>query len=134
MAWISYPFNIIRGHVGAVLGVSVNEGLFDLGGQRLLVALERQYVVTALSDDLLGDFHLAARRVDGDDAAVQVQQLQQTRNGCDLVRLRLGRQLSQHHPVGGGKGTDHVQCAQPFVAVVKGWSAPLLQPCWKRAH
>jgi hypothetical protein len=40
-------FDIIRGHVGAVLGVSVNEGLFDLGGQRLLVAFERQHVVTA---------------------------------------------------------------------------------------
>ena len=39
--------------------------------QRLLVALERQHVIGALIDNLLGDLALAAHRVGRDDAALE---------------------------------------------------------------
>ncbi len=52
---------------------------------------------------------LAAHRVDGHDAPVQVQQRQQLRDGGDLIRLLLGRFLPEHQPVGVRPGADPVQ-------------------------
>jgi hypothetical protein len=80
-------------HVGVIARIGVDERLLDLGGERLLVAFERKHVVAALRDDLLGDLGLTAHRVDGDDAALEREQLQQGGDGGDLVGLRLGGHL-----------------------------------------
>ena len=60
--------------------------------QRLLVALERQYIVGFLLDDLGGDCFLGSHRVDRDDGPLDVHRLQQLGDGRDLVGL-LGTDL-----------------------------------------
>ena len=77
--------------------------------QRSLVALQRQGIVAALIDDLLGDGALAIERVGGHDRPFQRQHLQQLRHRGDLVRFRIGGDLRQHQPLLAAPGADHVQ-------------------------
>ena len=52
--------NDLRVQPRALLGIGIDERILDLIGQGALVTLERQYIVTAGLDDLLGDLALAA--------------------------------------------------------------------------
>jgi hypothetical protein len=45
----------LRGHAGVVARIGVDECLLHLGDERALIAVERQHVIAALGDDLLGD-------------------------------------------------------------------------------
>ncbi len=49
------------------------ERFIHFGQQLLVIAFERQHVVTAASDDLGSNLLLAAHRVDGDRGAFQVE-------------------------------------------------------------
>ena len=69
---------------------------------------DSQNVVGLLGDDSLGNFALATHRVQRDDAAFQVQDLDQLREYGDLVALRVHRPLPQDQPVASGEGADHV--------------------------
>lgn len=80
-----------------------------VGGERPLIALERQHVVAALLDDLPGDLALGPHRIDRDGRAAQLQDLQHLRDGRDLVGMVRDRLLSQHEAVSLGPRTDHVQ-------------------------
>ena len=77
--------------------------------QRALVALQRQDIVAALIDDLLGDVALAVERVDGHDRALEREHLQQLRHRGDLVGLGVGGDLRQHQALLAAPGADHVQ-------------------------
>ena len=77
--------------------------------QRLLIALQRQRVVAALIDDLLGDGPLAVQCIGGDDGALQRQHGEQLGHGCDLVRFVIRDDLGQHQPLLAAPGADHVQ-------------------------
>ena len=81
----------------------------DIVMQRALVALQRQDIVSALTNDLLCDRALAVERVSGHDRALQRQHLQKLRHGGDLVRLRVGGDLRQHKALLTAPRTDHVQ-------------------------
>ncbi len=73
-----------------------------------LVALQRQDVIGALVDDLGGDLALATDGVDGHHGPLDHQEIQELRNGDDLVRLVLDPGLSQNHVLLGAPGRDHV--------------------------
>jgi GT2 family glycosyltransferase len=60
----------------------------DIGMQRSLVALQRQHVIAALIDDLLGDGALAVERVGGNDRALQAEHAEQLGHGGDLFSLK----------------------------------------------
>jgi hypothetical protein len=77
--------------------------------QRALVPLQRQGVVTALIDDLLGNRALTVERVGGHDGTLQRQHLQQLRHRGNLVRLGVCGDLSQHQTLLAAPGTDHMQ-------------------------
>jgi hypothetical protein len=107
-----FVVDLLGGAVRNVLevgGLGGREVLFHRLVQRTLIPFESQHVVTALIDDSLRNGSLAAHRVDGHDASVQLQQRQQLRDGGDLVRLLLGRFLPEHQPVGVRPGADPVQ-------------------------
>lgn len=74
-----------------------------------LVALERQHILRAMLVQLLGNGLLAADRIDGDDAALEVQQFEQLRDGRHLVALAIDLALTQQEPHVGGPGADHMQ-------------------------
>ena len=65
----------------------------------LLISLQRDRVVGALLHDLLHDLPLTPHRVDGDDGALQFEQIEQLWNRRDLVRLFGRRDLAEQHPV-----------------------------------
>ena len=69
----------------------VSDALVEL----TLVLLHRQHVIGPASCDLLGNLPLAAHGVNGHDAVVQIQQVQQLGNGGDFVGLRLSLDLTQ---------------------------------------
>ncbi len=79
---------------------------FDIVAQRALVALQREDVIGLLVDDRLRDFALATRSVDGHHCAFDGQQLEQRRNGDDLVRLVADPGLAEHHALARGEGRD----------------------------
>jgi len=81
----------------------------QFGVQGRLVGLDRQEVVGTGGGDRLGGGRVAAHGVDGDQRALQVEPLQQRRDGPDLVGLVLHRLLAQHQPAPGGEGGDQVQ-------------------------
>ena len=74
-----------------------------------LVGLEAQHVVRPMSVQLFGDGFLAAHGIDGDDAALQMQQPQQLGNGRDLIALAINLALAQQEPHVGGPGADQMQ-------------------------
>ena len=68
--------------------------LFDHLVHMLLIALERQHIVSAAVHNVLGNGGLAAHGNDGDDAALDVQQLEQLGDGIDLVALAVDLALA----------------------------------------
>ena len=72
-----------------------------------------------MSDDLFGDGLLAAHGVDGHQRPLQVQQLQQLRDGRDLVGLLGHGLLAQAQVAPDGPGTDQVQRRLAPLAVVR---------------
>ena len=52
-----------------------------------LILLHRQHVIGPAVHDLLGNLPLATHGVNGHDAALQIQQVQQLGNGGDLIGL-----------------------------------------------
>jgi len=74
--------------------------------------------VTATRADGPGDLRLGAHRVDRDDGAVQVEFLQQQRDGGDLVGFLLARLLAQHQSLAGRPGGDQMQRLASLAAVM----------------
>jgi hypothetical protein len=64
--------------------------------QRALVALERQHVVAALIDHLLGNVALAVEGIGGDHHPLKAEHPQQLRHRGDLVRLVGDGHLAEH--------------------------------------
>lgn len=61
-----------------------------------MAGLQQQEIARTPGTDPRGDVLLAARRVEGDDAAVKLQGVEQLENSADLVRLALGLALTGH--------------------------------------
>src|SRR5208282_446727 len=74
--------------------------------QCALVALQREDVVGLLVDDFLRDVALATHGVDGHHRALDGQQLEQRRNGDDLVGLVADSGLPEHHALARGEGRN----------------------------
>ena len=81
---------------------------FDILAQGALIAFERQHVIGLHGEDFLGDVALAADRVDGDDGALDRQQVEQLGDGDDLVRLVRHLDLAEHQALMRGKGRHHM--------------------------
>ena len=84
-----------------------------------MVVLERQDIVGALGPDLLGDLLLAAHRVERHDAAFEPQDIEQLRDGRDLVRLAIDRALAERQPAAARPGADQVQRALTMAAAAR---------------
>src|SRR5262249_13973098 len=78
---------LVKGQLGGLVVQGFLQTLLDVLQQLFLVALDRQDVVAAPSDDSLGNLLLAAHRVDADQSPLQLQQLQQPGNGRDFVGI-----------------------------------------------
>jgi hypothetical protein len=74
-----------------------------------VVVLHAQHIVGAPLTDLACDGALGAHRINGDDAAGQVQGAQELGNRSDFIRFLVGGNLSEHQAHLCGKGADHVQ-------------------------
>jgi hypothetical protein len=68
-------------------------------GQRALIAFEREHIIGALVAHLGGNLFLATHRINGDDSALDREQIKQFRNCSDLVRLVGDLALAEHHPL-----------------------------------
>jgi hypothetical protein len=84
-----------------------------------VIGLQHQEVVGALGPDPLGDALPAAHRVERDDAAVEVQGVEQPRDRGDLVRLAVDRAPAERQPPLARPGADQVERAA-FVATAAG--------------
>jgi len=94
--------------IDGFLLVLVNEISLDRLQQRRLIAFDRQQVVTALVGDLTGDVPLAPHGVDGDQQPLDLQCLEQFRDGGDLITLGGDLFLAKHNAQLRREGTDHV--------------------------
>ena len=102
-------FVVVMCATGEVLLLTDVPERVDLVVQVFVIALQRQHVVGLAGADGRGDALLAAHRVDGDDAALDRQQLQQRRNRRDFVGLLLGAHLPEQQALRARPGTDDVQ-------------------------
>ena len=100
--------SVVIGRPVKAQGLGAREQVLNALVQLALVFLHRQHIVSPALGDLLGDLSLAAHGVDGDDAAIQVQHLQQLGNGGDLVGFLVGLHLAQGQVLLGGPGADPV--------------------------
>jgi hypothetical protein len=98
-----------RPAVGEAAGALLGEEELEVLTQAGLVALDREQVVGALVADGLGDGFVAAQGVDGDEGALELQHLEQARDGHDLVLLAGDRLLAEHQAVRAGPGRDEMQ-------------------------
>lgn len=76
--------------------------------QRGLIARHREQIVRPLVDDLGGNVMLAAHGVDADQQALDVQGVEQFRDGRHLIALARDALLPQHQSKLGRKGANHV--------------------------
>jgi len=88
--------------------VLVKEISLDRFQQRRLIAFDREQVVTALVGDLTGDVLLAPHGVNGDQQVLDLQCLEQFRDGGDFITLGGDLFLAQNDAQFRGEGTDHV--------------------------
>ena len=91
----------------------------DLSRQLLLVVLHRQHVIPTPFVNLACDLSLAAHRVQGHDAPLQFQLLQQFRDRRNLVRFLLGLHLSEDHTIAARPCADHMQRLHTLLAVMR---------------
>jgi hypothetical protein len=84
----------------------------DVFEQVFLVVFDSQRVVAASFQNLGGNGLLAAHGVDGHQGAVQVEQLQERRDGRDFIGFHIDRYLSQRQVLCGGPSADQVQRAE----------------------
>ena len=71
----------------------------NLPVQVRMVGLEIEYVISLRIDDGFGDGLLTPHGINGDDAAFQSEELQQLRDGRDLVGFFVRLYLPQQHAV-----------------------------------
>ena len=95
------------GRADAPLGLV--EGRLHLPVEGALVALDRQHVVGVGRPQGLHDGPLAAGGVDRDHGPFQVDAVEQTGDGRDLVALGVARLLGQRQPLPHQVGARHVQ-------------------------
>ena len=81
---------------------------FDILAKSPLIAFERQHVIGLFVEDLLGDGALAADRVEGDDGALDRQEIKQLGDCDDLVGLVRHFDLAEHQALARREGRDHV--------------------------
>src|SRR5271157_6094515 len=91
----------------------LREERFDLCPEDGMIVLECERILRAGIDNCGGNLLLASHRVDGDGRTAHVDHLQQLRDGGDLVRLRLRRELAEHEPLFGHPRADHVEWTLP---------------------
>src|SRR5262249_37433168 len=77
--------------------------LVELG----LVVLDREQVVAAAFDNRARDLRLAARGVDGHEAAFEMKEREQAGNRLDLVRVVRGRDLPKDDTICSAPCADH---------------------------
>src|SRR3954454_23111852 len=80
-----------------------------LPGARPVIGLEHQQVIGASFQDLVGDRLLAAHGVQGHDAVLQRQRLEQRWDRGDLVRLAIDLTLAEGQALLAGPGADQMQ-------------------------
>ena len=80
--------------------LAVFEGAGDVFPQPRLILLDRQDVVRALFDDLARDLRPAAHGVYRHDAALDFQRLEEFGDGCYLIGMVVGFDLSKRDAVG----------------------------------
>lgn len=85
--------------------------------ERLLIAFDRQQVVTALFGDLTGEVHLAPHDVDGDQQALDMQRLERFRDACRLISLAGDLILAENDAQFRREGTDQVN--RPLTGTVR---------------
>src|SRR4051794_30730264 len=88
---------------------------FDILAQRALVAFQGEDVIGLLIEDCPGDVTLTADRVNGHDSAFESHQVEQLRNGDDLVGFLRHLDLPEHEALARREGGDHVDGALPLV-------------------
>src|SRR6202166_1852396 len=89
------------------------------GKDLALIGLERDEIIGAPFEDLADDRFLAAHRVQGHDAALEIQRVEQFRNCSNLVRLVADLALAEHQAPLAGRGADDMQWAL-IAATVEG--------------
>jgi hypothetical protein len=87
---------------------SVREQMDRLVVDRLLILFQGEHVVRPLVHHFARDIGLAPHRIDGDDASLQEQQIEQRGDGRDLIGLLRHCALTEHEAVRARPGTDHV--------------------------
>src|SRR3954447_23310978 len=104
----------MRGYVFLLL-----KGFLQIITEVLLVVFNSQDVIRFFADDLSGNVLLTAHRINGDQTAFNIQQVQQSRDGGDLITLVIDLLLCQYHVISIAPGTDHVNdgFTTPFSAV-----------------
>lgn len=98
---------IVVGDAGKLGAASLGKEEGGVLIEPALIGLERQDIIGFFTDNLAGNLGLTAHGIDGDDAAGNFQQLQQLRQGRDLVRFRIYFGLRQHQVVLRGEGAHH---------------------------
>jgi hypothetical protein len=97
----------------------IEERFLDRRQQLRLVVLDGDHAVAATGDDRLDDLFLAAHRIDRDQRTLQVDLLQELRDGGDLVGFGVGGNLAQGNPLLRGPGADDVQRPEVLGPVVR---------------
>jgi len=92
----------------------INKISLDGFQQRRLIAFSREQVVAAVVGDLRGDVPLAPHGVRGDQQALDLQCLEQFRDGGDLITLGGDLFLAEDEAQFRGEGTGHVNGAAPL--------------------
>src|SRR4051812_45515093 len=105
---------LVKGIEAGLQGATQREGFglepaLYLSMRLLLIALEGQQIVAATAGDLRGNLGLAGERVQADQAASQVQAVEQIGQHHQLAPFGIRRTLRQHQPVLDRERADQVQ-------------------------
>ena len=92
--------------------VGIGEPFLHVLEQLALIALQTQHVVSMVVPNLLGDPLLTTHRINGDNTAIDTQQVEQFGNSRDFVGFGIDFALAQTYPIGGRPGIHQVN--SPF--------------------
>ena len=103
--------------IGEGAGALFGEEEFDVVLERGLIAFDGEEVIGAFVADFAGDLLLTSHGVDSHQGTGEFQQVEQARNGNNLVFLAVDGLLSKDDALLGSPGRDQVQGRASFAGI-----------------
>ena len=110
---------VTKGKSSKIVLLGLTEKLLYTFIEVTLIGLEGQYLIPSWFHPLLSDGFLTPHGIHAHNTPFECQELEEFREGGNLIGLLLGFHLSQHYPIFCGPSTDHMDSGLVGLPIIR---------------